>query len=99
MAQTSTTITFESGSTTTLTNFSLTGVDPATIVTLNSTVPGTQFNLLKTTGTVNASYLAIQDSNVSAAFFANTNSTDLGNNNGWNFTTSGVVQSNFSIFF
>jgi hypothetical protein len=99
MAQASTTIIFESGSTTTLTNFSVTGVNPNNTVTLNSTTPGTQFNLLKTTGTVNASYLIIQDSNAVTAFFANTNSIDLGNNTGWNFTTSGVVQSNFSIFF
>lgn len=99
MPQSATTIIFEAGSTTTLTNFTVTGVDSANTVTLSSTTPGTQFNLLKTTGTVNASYLQIQDSNASAAFFANTNSTDLGNNKGWNFTTSGVVQSGFSAFF
>jgi hypothetical protein len=99
MPQLATTITFEAGSTTTLTDFSVTGVDSVNTVTLNSATPGTQFNLLKTTETVNASYLRIQDSNAFAAFFANTNSIDLGNNTGWNFTTSGVVQSNFSIFF
>jgi len=99
MPQRATTITFEAGSTTTLTNYSVSGVDSGNTVTLNSTINGIQFNLLKTTGTVNASYLRIQDSNASAAFFANTNSTDLGNNKGWNFTTPGVVQSGFSIFF
>ena len=98
MAQYATTITFEANSTTTLTNFTVSGVS-GNAVTLNSSVPGTQFNLLKTTGTVNASYLVIQDSNVSAAFFANTNSTNSGNNTGWNFTTPGVVQSGFNTFF
>jgi hypothetical protein len=93
-----TTIRFEANSTTTLTNFTATGTS-GNVLTLNSTVPGTQFNLVKTTGTVNASYLIVQDSNVSAAFFANVNSTNSGNNTGWNFTTPSVVQGNFSNFF
>ena len=99
MAQFPTTINFEAGSTTTLTDFTVTGADSANTVTLVSSVSGTQFNLLKTTGTVNASYLVIQDSNASAAFFANTNSVNQGNNTGWNFTTPPVVQSGFITFF
>jgi hypothetical protein len=98
MTQYATTITFEAGSTTTLTNFTLTGA-AGNLATINSSIPGTQFNLVKTTGTVNASYLNVQDSNVRSAFFANVNSTDAGNNIGWNFTVPHVVQGNFSNFF
>jgi hypothetical protein len=93
-----TTISFEANSTTTLTNFTATGTS-GNVLTLSSTVPGTQFNLVKTTGTVNASYLIVQDSNVSAAFFANTNSVNVSNNTGWNFTAPAVVQAGFSGFF
>ena len=91
-------IVFEAGTTQILNNFTASGTITSG-TTLTSTVPGTQFTLLKTTGTVNSNYLTIQDSNVSAAFFANTNSTDAGNNTGWNFTAPAVVQSGFSTFF
>jgi hypothetical protein len=93
-----TTISFEANSTTTLTNFTATGTS-GNVLTLNSSVPGTQFNLRKTSGTVNTNYLIVQDSNASAAFFANSNSTDSGNNTGWNFTTPSAVQGNFANFF
>jgi|LakMenE18May11ns_1017448.scaffolds.fasta_scaffold9601623_2 hypothetical protein len=98
MTQYATTITFEAGSTTTITNFTMTGESGAP-VTINSSVSGTQFTLTKPTGTANVNYLSIQDSNVSSAFFSNLTSTDLGNNNGWNFTAPSVVQGNFSSFF
>jgi hypothetical protein len=99
ISSTGTSLIFESGTTQTLGNFTVTGNVGGANATLTSTVPGTQFNLRKTTGTVNTNYLIVQDSNVSAAFFANVNSTDAGNNVGWNFTTPSVVQGNFSNFF
>jgi hypothetical protein len=98
MAQLATTITFEAGSTTTLTSFTTTG-SSGNLVTLNSSVPGTQFNLLKPTGTANVDYLNIQDSNVTAGFFCNYNSVNSGNNAGWNFTSPPVVQGGFNSFF
>ena len=94
----SSTITFEAGSVTTLTNFTLSGT-AGNLVTINSSISGTQFNLFKPTGTANVNYLSIQDSNVASAFFSNLTSTNLGNNNGWNFTAPSVVQGNFSSFF
>jgi len=98
MTQYATTITFEAGSTTTVTNFTITGEAGAS-VTINSSVPGTQFTLTKATGTTNANYLNIQDSNVASAFFSNLTSIDLGNNTGWNFTSPAVIQSGFNTFF
>ena len=98
MANLATTIIFEAGSTTTLTNFSVTGAS-GNLVTLNSSIPGTQFNLLKPTGTANLNYLNIQDSNATAGFFCNYNSVNSGNNTGWNFTSPSVVQGGFNGFF
>ena len=98
MPQFATTISFEAGSTTTLTNFTVTGVF-GNLATINSSISGTQFNLLKPTGTANVNYLNIQDSNASSAFFSNLTSIDLGNNIGWNFTAPAVVQAGFSAFF
>jgi hypothetical protein len=92
------TISFTAGTTQTLTNFTLSGT-AGNLVTINSVTSGTQFNLLKTSDTVNVNYLTISDSNASAAFFANTNSTNSGNNTGWNFTAPAVVQAGFAAFF
>jgi hypothetical protein len=92
------TISFTAGTTQTLTNFTLSGT-VGNLVTINSVTLGTQFNLRKTSDTVNVNYLTISDSNASAAFFANTNSTNSGNNTGWNFTTPVVVQAGFAAFF
>jgi len=91
------TIRFTAATTQTLENFTLSGTS-GSLVTINSVTVGTQFNLLKTSGTVNVNYLNITDSNVRSAFFANTNSTNSGNNAGWNFTTPAVVQAGFSVF-
>ena len=89
------TITFEAGSTTTVTNFTLTGV------TINSTVPGTRFNLSKASGTVTANYLEIQDSNATGgAYWDATNGTNvnLGNNIGWDFPPNNI-NGQFMAFF
>lgn len=81
------TITFTAGTTTTVTSFTLAGTT-GNLVTINSTVPGTQFTLYKDSGTVNASYLQIQDSNATGNAVWNAldgTNTNLGNNTGWNW--------------
>ena len=92
------TITFTAGTTTTVTDFTLSGT-VGNLVTLNSSSQGTQFLLRKTTGVVDVNYLDIRDSNVASAFFSNITSTDSGNNTGWKFTAPAVVQSNLMQFF
>ena len=55
------------------------------LVTFNSSVAGTARTISKSSGTVNALYLNVQDSTASggAKWYANS-SNDLGNNTGWN---------------
>jgi hypothetical protein len=81
------TISFEAGSTQTVSNFTVSG-SSGSLWTLNSTSPGTQFTLSKASGTVSLDYLSIQDSNATggAAWYAGTNSTNVSNNTGWIFT-------------
>jgi hypothetical protein len=69
---------------TTVTNFNLSGT-AGNLVTFNSSVAGTARTISKTTGTVNALYLNVQDSTASggAKWYANS-SNDLGNNTVWN---------------
>lgn len=79
------TVTFTAGTTQTVSNFSLAGT-AGNLVTINSTTPGSQFTLSKSSGTVNAQYLAIQDSNATGGAIWNALfSTNLGNNTGWIF--------------
>ena len=81
------TITFEAGSVTTVTDFTLAGTNGA-LVTINSTILGTQFTLSKASGTVVANYLRIQDSNATGgAYWDALNGTNInaGNNTGWDF--------------
>ena len=79
------TISFQAGSTTTVTNFTLAGT-AGNLVTINSTVSGTRFILSKASGTVTANYLAIKDSEATggAYWYANNGTNiNLGNNIGW----------------
>ena len=92
------TITFTAGTTQTVLSFTASG-NAGNVVTLNSTSAGTIYYLRNYVGTGNSSYLNLSDSNVTAAFFANTNSTDSGNNTGWNFAAPPTVQSGFNAFF
>jgi hypothetical protein len=90
------TITFTAGTTQTLSNFTLSGASGFP-VTINSTVPGTQFTLTKPSGTVSVNYLTIQDSNVTGgAYWGTTTSTFVSNNIGWNPVRS---TGNFMAFF
>lgn len=68
----------------TVTNFNLSGT-AGNLVTFNSSVAGTAKTISKSSGTVNALYLNVQDSTASggAKWYANS-SNDLGNNTGWN---------------
>jgi hypothetical protein len=80
------TITFPASITTTFNNFNVSGTG-GNLVTLNSSIPGTRFTLLKNaSGYAVTNYLDIIDS---AATPADTwyalNSTDSGNNTGWIF--------------
>lgn len=79
------TVTFTAGTTQTVSNFSLSGT-AASKITINSSIPGTQFNLSKSSGTVTVQNFSIQDSNATggAGWYA-FNSTNLGNTTGWNF--------------
>jgi len=100
------TITFTAGTTTTVTNFAVSGT-VGNPVTINSSVPGTRFTLSQASGTVVSQYLSIQDSNATGgATWIASNSTDLGNNLGWLFqlykqglgssiNSAGVLQINY----
>jgi len=66
-----------------ITNFNLAGT-AGNLVTFNSTTAGTQATISKTTGSVNAQYLSIQDSNATGgATWRAANSVNAGNNSGW----------------
>jgi len=82
-------ITFPASTTTTVNNFTLSG-SSGNLVSIRSSTPATQFTLSKSSGTVNASFLDIQDSNATGgaiwnAFTSNGN-VDNGNNTGWVFS-------------
>jgi len=92
------TIIFPASTTTTVTNFTVNGT-AGNLVTLNSSTTGTQATLAKLGGgTINVNYLAIQDSNATPVSTWNAaNSTDNGNNTGWNF--GGTVAITNGLFF
>lgn len=79
------TVRFTAGTTQTVSAFGLSGT-AGNLVTINSTTPGSQFTLSDASGTINAQYLAIQDSNATGGAVWNAlYSTNLGNNTGWIF--------------
>jgi hypothetical protein len=78
------TVTFTAGTTQTVSNFSLSGT-VGNLITINSATPGTQATLSKSSGTINAQYLSIKDSNATGGAVWNAQeSTNAGNNTGWN---------------
>lgn len=91
-----TTITFTASTTQTVSNFTATGA-LGKILTINSSSAGTQATLSKASGTVNANYLSIQDSNATggATWNAGANSVNVSNNTGWIFGFPG----NFFLLF
>ena len=94
-----TTVTFTAGTTQTVTNFGLSGTIGSP-VTINSSSTGTQATLSKSSGTVTVSYLSIQDSNaIGGAVWNAFDSTDNGNNTGWNIYAGSAVTSNMLLMF
>ena len=86
-------LSFEAGSTQTVNNFGFSGT-AGNLVTMTSSVPGTQWSLAKNTGgKVLVSYVSITDSAATPAgyWFAPTSqgNVDGGNNTGWNFASAG----------
>ena len=76
---------------TTVTNFNLNGT-AGNLVTFNSSVAGIQKPIIKASGTVNAYYLAIQDSAASGgATWRAISSVNNGNNTGWFFDYTETV--------
>lgn len=62
------------------------------LVTLASSTPGSQYSISVASGLVEARYVAIQDSIATGgAYFQAINSTDNGNNTGWNFVTAAAA--------
>jgi len=89
-----TTFTFTSGTTTTLTNWNISGTS-GNLVTIGSTAASAH-TLSKASGTVSADYLTISFSTATggATWNAGANSTDGGNNTGWVFSApSGITAS------
>jgi|688.fasta_scaffold40038_6 hypothetical protein len=78
-----TTFTFTSGTTTTLTNWSISGT-AGNLVTIGSDTTA-QHTLSKSSGTVSTDYLSISYSNATggATWIPGVNSIDAGNNSGW----------------
>jgi hypothetical protein len=76
----------------TFTNFNLNGT-AGNLVTFNSSAAGTAKTIFKTSGTVNALYLNVQDSTATggAKWYANS-SNDLGDNTGWNIFNNSFLQ-------
>ena len=75
----------------TVTNFNLNGT-AGNLVTFNSSVAGTARTVSKASGTVNAYYLAIQDSNAAGgATWRAISSVNNGNNTGWFFDYTETV--------
>lgn len=97
------TISLTSGTTQTVSNFTLSGT-AGNLVTLNSTLSGSPATLSKASGTVDVSYLAIKDSTATggATWNAPTSSgnVDNGGNTGWIFgAIVSAVLGNFFAFF
>jgi hypothetical protein len=95
-----TTFRFTSGTTQTVTNFTVSGT-AGNLVTINATTPGTRATLSKASGTVSVSNCSITDSSATGgavwrAFTTNGN-VDGGNNLGWVFSPPGG--GNFLAFF
>jgi hypothetical protein len=97
-----TTIFFDNGSTTTVTNFTVSGT-AGNLVTLRSPTTTPQWTLSKASGTVSVDYLSIRSSNATggAAWYAGTNSTNVTTNTGWIFTAppASTATGNFLMFF
>lgn len=86
-----TTFSFTAGTTTTVTNWNISGT-AGNLVTIQSATAANH-TLSKASGTVSADYLSISRSTATggAAWYAGANSTDGGNNTGWIFSAAAAV--------
>jgi hypothetical protein len=93
-ATTAWTLTLQASTTTTVGAFTIDG-SAGNLVSLRSSIAGTQATLSKASGIVSVDYLDIQDSNAAggATWYAGTNSVDNGNNTGWFFSGPGILGS------
>jgi len=94
-------ILFTAGTTSTFTNFNLSGTS-GNLITIGS-VTAASHTLSKASGTVSADFLSISRSTATggAGWYAGANSTDGGNNSGWIFTAppAPTATGNFLVFF
>ena len=91
---------FTAGTTSTFTNFNLSGTS-GNLITIGS-VTAASHTLSKASGTVNADFLSISRSTATggATWNAGANSTDGGNNSGWIFgAPPATATGNFLVFF
>lgn len=82
-------------------NFNVLGT-AGNLVSITSNSAGSARNLSKSSGTVSADYLSLQDSNATggAAWYAGANSTNVSGNTGWIFTAPpGGANSNMFLVF
>ena len=94
-------ILFTAGTTSTFTNFNLSGTS-GNLITIGS-VTAASHTLSKASGTVSSDFLSISRSTATggAGWYAGANSTDGGNNSGWIFTAppAPTATGNFLVFF
>jgi hypothetical protein len=78
---------FAAGTLTIRTAFNVNGTS-GKLMTINSSTPGTQTTLTKSSGIISCDFLSIQDSAAvgGTAWYAGANSTNVSNNSGWVFT-------------
>jgi len=93
-------INLQSSTTTTVGNWTASGT-AGNLITLKSSIAGTQATLTKSGGgTVSASYLSIKDSKATpSSTWTAINSTNVSNNTGWTFTTVINNSGNFLLLF
>lgn len=95
------TFVFPAGSTQTFDEFTLTGT-ASNLITIQSSVSGSQVNFSKAGGFATPSYISIKDTNATglAEWHAfNGTITDAGNNTGWYFIRPSRVNGQFLVFF
>ena len=90
---------FMAGTTSTFTNFNLSGTS-GNLITIGSATAASH-TLSKASGTVSRDYLSISQSTATggASWYAGANSTNGGNNSGWTFGAAPTATGNFLMFF
>jgi hypothetical protein len=84
------TVTFQAGQTQTVSNSLVLAGQPGQLLTLASSTPSTQWNLVAPAGQI-VQYVTPSDSNNTGTIINAVASSDGGNNTGWNFDTSAMV--------